>query len=197
MRIFATLLLICFSGCKCMGEKLLETATGGQVKVDGNSLTIKNEKGETATFSGEGKDGKGTLVVKNEKGETSTVVSDDKGLKVQSKDGTAEFGTGKIPDGFPLPLIDGATVQSGIHNKTAKGDSFTLMASVTKDTAAIADFYAKELKTKGFKVEKVQNPAMANMVIVNGKKAKLSANCTVMRETPEKPASLMISWQSE
>ena len=197
MRTYAALLLLCFSGCKCMGEKLLETATGGQVKVDGNNLTVKNEKGETVTFSGEGKDGKGTLVVKNEKGETATLTGDDKGVKIQSKDGSAEFGTGKVPDGFPLPVIDGATVASGAHNKTAKGDAYTLMATINKDSVAIADFYEKELKAKGFKVERVQNPMVTGMVVVNGKKPKLTASCTIMRESPDKPASLIIGWQPE
>jgi hypothetical protein len=197
MKTFAALMLLCFSGCKCMGEKLLETATGGQVKLDGNSLSVKNDKGETVTFSGEGKDGKGTLVVKNEKGETATLTGDDTGLKIHSKDGTAEFGTGKVPDGFPLSLMDGVTVQSGTHNKTDKGDAYSLMATLNKDPAVIADFYENELKGKGFKVERVQNPMAAGMVVLSGKKGKLTANCTAMRESPDKPTALIIAWQSE
>ncbi|MBI5509897.1 MAG: hypothetical protein HY903_14165 [Deltaproteobacteria bacterium] len=197
MRLSIVLALLAFSGCKCMGEKLLETATGGQVKLDGTSLTIKNDKGETVTFAGEGKDGKGTLVVTNDKGETATFQGDDKGVKIESKDGIAEFGTGKIPEGFPLPVIEGATVASGTHNKTPKGDGYTLMLSVAKDPVAVADFYEKALKGKGLKVERVQNPMMAGMVVLNGKKDKLSASCTAMREAPDKPTSVIIGWQPE
>ena len=196
-KIYAVLLTLSLSGCKCMGETLIETATGGKVKIDGSKVTVTNERGEVATLTAEGKDGKGTIVVTNEKGEKATLTGDEKGVRIQSKDGAAEFGTGKVPEGFPLPVIDGAQVASGTRHETPKGVGFSLMASSDKDPTTIADFYQRALKEKGFTVERVQNPSMAGMVVLNGKQKKLAANCTVMRETADKPSSFILSWQPD
>lgn len=193
MRHTLLLLLLVFSGCKCMGEKLLETATGGQVKLDGNTLTVKNEKGETVTMTGN----EGKLTVTNDKGETATVEGNEQGVRIVGKEGTAEFGTGKVPEGFPLKVIDGAKVESGMKSQGAKGEVFTLMATVAKESAAIADFYEADLKAKGFKIERVQNPAMANLIVLSGKKPAVTASITITREAPDKPAALMISWNPE
>ncbi|MBT2532846.1 hypothetical protein J7E83_12070 [Arthrobacter sp. ISL-48] len=61
---------------------------------------------------------------------------------------------GALVAGFPqklLPLMPGATVISSSFDKGATPATVALVASVTSPTAAVVDFYTKELEAQGFK----------------------------------------------
>ena len=61
---------------------------------------------------------------------------------------------GALVAGFPqklLPLMPGATVVSSSFDKSATPATAALVASIKSPTAAVVDFYTKELEAQGFK----------------------------------------------
>ena len=61
---------------------------------------------------------------------------------------------GAVVEGFPqqlLPLMPGASVVSSSFDKASTPATAALVATIKSPTAAVLDFYAKELKARGFK----------------------------------------------
>jgi hypothetical protein len=61
---------------------------------------------------------------------------------------------GALVAGFPqklLPLMPGAAVVSSSFDKTATPATAALVGSIKSPTAAVVDFYTKELEAQGFK----------------------------------------------
>lgn len=91
---------------------------------------------------------KATGVKVEDKGDTVTVTTKD-GDQV-----TLSGQEGKLPEGFPLPLIKGATVGSGSKITTNNKVGFTAEITYTGTHKDTADFYEKALKDLGIKVER-------------------------------------------
>src|SRR4051794_1068701 len=113
MRTYFAILLLMIAaliavtvGCKKMAESAAETASGGKVKFDGDKVTVIGEKGEKAVIDTKG----GTAVVTDEKGQQAKVSASGEGVKVESKEGVAQFGGQEVPKDFPLPVYEGAKV---------------------------------------------------------------------------------------
>jgi hypothetical protein len=61
---------------------------------------------------------------------------------------------GALVAGFPqklLPVMPGATVVSSSFDKGATPATVALVASITSPTAAVVDYYTKQLEAEGFK----------------------------------------------
>jgi hypothetical protein len=61
---------------------------------------------------------------------------------------------GAVVAGFPqqlLPLMPGASVVSSSFDKASTPATAALVATITSPTAAVMDFYTKELEVRGFK----------------------------------------------
>jgi hypothetical protein len=61
---------------------------------------------------------------------------------------------GAVVAGFPqqlLPLMPGASVVSSSFDKASMPATAALVATITSPTAAVMDFYTKELEVRGFK----------------------------------------------
>ncbi|MET1089834.1 MAG: hypothetical protein ABWY04_22395 [Arthrobacter sp.] len=61
---------------------------------------------------------------------------------------------GAVVEGFPqqlLPLMPGANVVSSSFDKASTPATAALVATTTSTTAAVLDFYTKELEARGFK----------------------------------------------
>ena len=61
---------------------------------------------------------------------------------------------GALVAGFPqklLPVMPGATVVSSSFDKGATPATVALVASITSPTAAVVDYYTKQLEAQGFK----------------------------------------------
>lgn len=127
-----------------------------------NTLTVKDKKtGEVTTISAE--------KAKN---------GDFKGLKIESKDGTATFKTGEnglsvqttdekgqvstfnagagTPQSLPswLPAYPGALVQGTLDTTNNEERSATFTLSSKDDSTKVLDYYESQLKAAGLKVEK-------------------------------------------
>jgi hypothetical protein len=61
--------------------------------------------------------GEASFTITDDEGNTVSVTGDDETLTVTGDDGeiAAVFGGGEVPDGFPIPILPGGTVQSVIE----------------------------------------------------------------------------------
>ena len=146
-----SLVLVC--GCKKAEEKAIEAASGGQVQVqsDGDKMVIRTEEGQ-AVIDREG----GKMVVTTPEGETATVTMEQDAAHFEGKDGTFTIGGGKVPDGFPLPVMPGAQVVQSAHSKKPEGggESFQVTMTTTSKLTDATTFYKKALEDKGLSVER-------------------------------------------
>ena len=118
----------------CSTESLIETASGGKVKIDesGKQVTIQTDKG-AVNIQGE----EGRAVFTGPGGEKMTVT-----------DGK------EIPKDFPLPIIDGGVVTTAAEMKEDTGVMYNLGLETDKQPSEVADFYSKALSDKGLKVNR-------------------------------------------
>jgi hypothetical protein len=195
MRFALVLVIATTFSCKSPEEMIIEAATGGAVDIENGKVTIKGEDGEVVTMNSDGEGGKVTIT--NEKGEKATIDGKDGTMRVVSKDGVAEFGTGKLPEDFPLELIDGATVVTSSSSNEDDKKSFHVMAHVDKAPKAVADFYADKLKAEGFKKVKRTEHNMGDgaMITLNGRKGKkVNVAVTAVREKKSDKTMLTVVW---
>ena len=198
MRYLLPLMLMVFSGCDNPAESMIEAATGGKVKIDGETVTIEGEDGEKITTNLEkGKDGKVTTTVTNEKGETAKWSADGKKMTVETAEGKAEWGAAKVPEGFPLPVIDDAKIiTAATSNQKKKGTMYHVSLMVKKEAKAVGDFYESALKKEGLKVKRTEHKmAEASMVMLNGRKGKkVQSTVHVSGREGTDEVTVMINW---
>jgi len=136
---------------------------------DAGTLTLRNKKtGETITMNAEDiKDGK--ISFKSSKGEEVTISGSAKegeqGLKIESDEGTLEFGAGAsatLPDW--LPAYPGAESQ-GTYSGEGKGKTAGAVQFETPDSVAkVLAFFEAELKGAGFVTETTRVDRGGNLV---------------------------------
>lgn len=204
MRALMVLLLVTAGACKDPGEmlaeKAVEIASGGKVKMDGKTVTIKDDDGNevTTTVSEEAGIVKG--VVKNSDGTESTYKADDSGVTVESEEGTARFGGKEIPKEFPLPVPDGAEVAAVASVSKPNGvKNFHVTLTSDEQPRSVADFYQKALERDGMKVRRQEHEmGGAHMVMLTGSKGKkknaTKASVHASRAPGKEKTDVMITW---
>jgi hypothetical protein len=173
MRILFVLLLVVVWGCEKSAEKAAEVASGGQVKIDGDTVTIRTEEGEATLET---------------KGETA---------QLKTKDGTFTAGQNTLPKGFPLPLFAGSKVQQTGHHKPADGNEmYQATASVSAPIEKVTSFYEKTLKDKGLKVDRNEMTMGKNQhVILKGESETVEAAVMVMKTAEVQGLTTTVTWQ--
>jgi len=166
---------------EAVAEAAAEAATGGKVDIKDGKITVKGEDGEVATITTDKEGEEGSVRITNNKGET------------------AQFGVGAtLPEGFPLPLIDGAKIVSSTKSEGEEA-TFHIIAEVNKSPKDIADFYVEELKNKGF--NKVQRTAhdmgTGSMVSLTTNKEKTQVAVTIVHENKEEKSVMTIMWTAK
>jgi len=203
MRWLTLLALIALAGCNWICGKVAETvvekATGVEVDQSGNKLTIKTKEGTVTTTQTGGQGGAATTVITNEKGEKVVMTGDDKKLRVEGEKGVVEYGgDAKVPEGFPLTVMAGASVLGNAHHKGEGKENFMLMLQSDQAPIAVADYYAAEFTGKGFKVERVQTSANGqSMASVSGRKDKINAAVTAMTDGAQAKTQVTVAWESQ
>lgn len=179
----------CFGGCGDLGGKAaqlaLEKATGVSVDGDGN-VKIKTDEG-AVEISSDGEDG----------------------LKFKGKDGEElHIGgkTVKAPAGFPLPIMDEATIASSIAGGKAGEKSYMVVANLPFDTdpEAVAAFYEKELEGKGIEVERsdFEINGLVSVTLAGtaagGSKANvlITKNTAATEEEGDRAVNVTLNWES-
>ena len=175
-------LLTVLGGCdyaaKTATELAVETATGQKVEIDteGKKVTIHSKDGEEGS---------------------ATITGEDGEVRIENKEGSAVFGSKKLPEDFPLPVIDGATVASSMSAKKPGGQNTHMVTLVTDaEPEAVATFYTAALRAKGF--EETTNKVDVNgraMVSITGTKDGTKALVTATRDPDKKQTLVMLHWE--
>jgi hypothetical protein len=90
----------------------------------------------------------------------------------------------------------GLKIESSSHNRNDKGEAFQVLASSDADPLAIADYFAKALKDKGFdKVQRSEQKAGDTaMVALSVNDKSVNIGVTVMRDATTKKSAVTIAW---
>lgn len=99
---------------------------------------------------------------------------------------------------FPLPLIEGSTVQRRMEAvPEAASETQQVVLKVEKSVADVADYYSNALTADGYKVERIA-PDEAKRVVLSGTKGERSSLVVVMQSPTDKAtiASLTTSRRS-
>jgi hypothetical protein len=98
-------------------------------------------------------EGDGSFTITDDEGNTLSVTEDDQSLTITGDDGetAAVFGGGELPDGFPIPVLPGGTVQSVIE--TPQGSLVILeFSTADSDYDTLVAYYEAFSKESGVTV---------------------------------------------
>ncbi len=158
------------------------------------STTIQTDKG-TVTVETDGD----TTTVTGADGEKATVKSQGGTVTMTTDRGTFTSGSGRLPEGFPLPQIDGARIQQSAHMTPSAGqdDPEVYHATMTVDLppAEAAAFYEKALKDKGFEVSRMDSQSGDEALIsLSGTADSIDAAVVVTREASAPETTVSVHW---
>lgn len=102
---------------------------------------------------------------------TGVSVDEDEGtVTIKGKDGEQVeiSGTeGKLAEGFPLPLYDGAKVNSSGRMSVNGKTSYTAEIAFGGDATAVADYYEKVMKERGIEeVNRIESDSDGELIII-------------------------------
>jgi len=103
-----------------------------------------------------------TKVGKNADGDSTLTITGNDGEKVTFTTGQE----GKLPDGFPLPLIKGGKVGSATKITTNNKDGYSVELTYSGTHKEAADFYQKALKDLDIEVERTDVSAQDEVTIM-------------------------------
>ncbi len=143
-------------------KKTGEEITMNAQDIKNGRLKFKNEKGEEVTFEGSGKPGQ-------------------EGFRIQSKKGSMTFGAGEgeAPPSW-VPTYPGAKTIATSREKTDEGLTGTFSFQTADPVDAVAAHFEKELKAKGFEVNRATMAGMSNLS-GKGDGGSRTVNVTVIR----------------
>jgi hypothetical protein len=172
MRVLLAAMLLLVVGCGKSDEKKTVKTPGGSVTVEGDKVTVQTDKGKATIES---------------KGGTT---------EIRTNEGTMTVGEGKVPDGFPLPVMRGAKVENSAHMAPPDGkEVFTLNAKIPAAFKDVADFYEKALKDKGLKVSRTEQASDdSQMVMLIGESETADGSVMVSKEAKADQPTAVISW---
>jgi hypothetical protein len=143
----ATLLMVGASGCGLVGKAVKSTAERATEKA------IEKATGVPVSVDANQK----SLSFKGQGGEQYTVSVPE---------------AGKVPDGFPIPLMKGGTIAGAAKINTAEQNGWTAQLQFEAGHGAVADYYEKVMRERGFKVDRVaveaEGKPTVNLVVESG-----------------------------
>jgi len=142
---------------------------------------------------------------KQEGRDRTTVVTTPNGDKVtleEKKDGTTSLRDnhgasqtatpGKLPDGFPLPVYEGATVEGGIK---VNDKQFVATLHTKAAPKLVTDYYAAVLAKRGFETQRTEsNDGEHDASMLGGEKDRVQVMVNASRETGAAQTDVSISY---
>jgi hypothetical protein len=143
-------------------KKTGEEITMNAQDIKNGRLKFTNKKGEEVTFQGSGKPGQ-------------------EGFKIESNKGSMTFGGGEAePAPAWVPAYPGGKTMATSREKTAEGFTGTLSFQTADAVDVVTAQYEKELKAKGFEVNRMAMGAMSSLN-AKGDGGRHTVNVTVIR----------------
>ena len=132
----ALMLSACGNAVENIAENIIEAETGGEVDVEGDSIVIQSDDGETEIEIS---------------GDDETVVIS--GTDESGEDISIEMGGTEIPADFPMPVFDPSEVTHVSTFDMAGGSSFSVTLEIDPGNATDAiDFYKDWFEAEGMSV---------------------------------------------
>jgi len=171
MRIGVLCLLLAVCGCRKSQEK----APPAEVEVEGDKVSVRTDEG-TITVERSGTRG-----------------------RVETKDGGRFETDNKVPEGFPLPIMKGATVIQGIRSsQPGQPESLLVNLQVAESAEVAAAFYEKALADKGLKTTRTEQKSSEGTVIALVSEGDdVRASAIANRRSNEDKTSVMLSWNAK
>lgn len=177
--------LVFFASCSACSpsewaaEKLIEKATGISVDEKAGTVTFKSKEGE---FKISDKGEETVIAIKGKDGEEVRIGGSDK----------------KLPEGFPLRLVDGATIASSMSMGKGKNESFVVaLEAPARSHDRIAEFYERELQAKGVEVERARFELDGSVTIslTGTAEGGVSTSVSVWADGEGSKTTATISWE--
>ena len=131
---------------------------------------------------------KATGIKVDNKGETVTVTNKD-GEKL-----TLSGQDGKLPEGFPLPLMKGAAVGSATKMSTNDKVAYSVEITYTIPHKEVGDFYEQALKDLGIKVERTDVTSDDDVTIMLVGSSDKHEAWIMVNGQGEKGGSVTVMW---
>lgn len=131
------LVAACGNPSETVAEQIIESQTGADVNIsdDGGSMQVTDDEGNTVDFNSSD----GTVVIT--------------GTDEEGNESVVEMGGTEIPDGFPMPLPDGAEVTFVSSIDTPQGASMSVTVKIDPgDAAAVLEMYKGWYADQGMEV---------------------------------------------
>jgi hypothetical protein len=172
MRLVLIVALVLLTGCRKSEE--LPGDNGSTIRQKGDSIEIRTKDG-TARIDAEGHS-----------------------ARIETDQGTMTFGEGEVPEGFPLPIRPGASVEHSAHMTGPDGtDVFQLSYSAAGTAKELADFYETDFKERGLEITRSQQSGGGTeMFMVGGKSDEIDASAMVMHESGAGRPMVSLTWST-
>ncbi|MGB9625884.1 MAG: hypothetical protein ACPMAQ_13590 [Phycisphaerae bacterium] len=192
MRIVLVFLLVFACGCRKASEKA--ESSDAKVEVRGDKVAVQTPDGRAVVE----KNGDTTVIRATEKGKETTITARGDTTRVQTGDGTLTMGEKKVPEGFPLAVMPGVTVERGAHMTQANSpEVYQLSIRTDAAPAQVADFYEKAFKDKGLKVQRTETRGDGTtQAVVAGESDKVEATCVAVKDARTGRSEATIYWSA-
>lgn len=139
------LLAACGNAAENLAEEIIESQTGGEIDVEGDSVIIQSEDGDATIEFSEDDDGV-TVSGTDESGEDITI----------------EMGGTEVPDDFPMPIYSGGEVTHVSSFDMGDTSSYSVTLEIDPDDAADAlGFYQEWLEGEGMSITSSETMVIA------------------------------------
>ncbi len=135
--VLMVLVAACGSASENIAERIIENETGGEVDIsdDGAVMQVTDEDGNTLDINTD---------------DDSVVIS---GTDEEGNETNIVMGGTEIPEGFPMPIPDGAEVTNVSSIETANGASYSVTVEIDpNDTADVLEMYKGWYADQGLEV---------------------------------------------
>ncbi|MFH0792591.1 MAG: hypothetical protein V2A74_01010 [bacterium] len=166
---------------------------------DKSSYTVKTDEG-TMKVSG---DEKSMTITGTEDGKKVNMKMTTEGdtMKIETSEGTFTTGENKVPDGFPLPVPDGAKITYSAHmapSDASKQEAFSIQYQIATSPEELAKTYEKAFKDKDMKVNRIEQKSDQNqMLALTGGSDKANASVNINKATGGDTTEVIVTWTTE
>jgi len=167
----------------------------------GKVTLLDKESGKTVTLNLEDVV-KGKISFETEEGETSSLEitggGDEGAVRVQTSEGTVEYGVtaGKLPEW--IPVYPGSTVQMGMSSQSSEERNGQAVITTNDSAKELVEYYSRAFEKAGLEVNTIHPAGAAGeSVIINAEEANGSRQAMVMVGKREQDTTASVSFSEK